>query len=111
MPPIEPGEPIGSRMPNRIERLRSLPTGLRQRALIWGLVFAAGAAMHLGDLVTDGTDVYGWAPRPVEIFFLALVVLDAAVIVLIGLLQRAGVVLGLVTILAEVVVSWWALSY
>ncbi len=93
-----------------LARLRQLPTGLRQRALIWGLVFGVGAVSHLGDLIDGGLSVYAWAPRAVELFLLVVALVDVGVVLLIGLLRRVGLILGAVAILTEVAVNWWALT-
>lgn len=74
---------------------------------LWVLTFGIGTASHLADLIGGGPDVYAWAPAPLELFYLSLVVLDALVVGLLLRLRREGVLLGAVVMALDVPANWW----
>ncbi|GAB6902167.1 hypothetical protein [Kineosporia succinea] len=74
---------------------------------LWVAVFCVGTISHVADLIRGGFDVYAWAPRVLEPFYLALVVLDALVVALLLTRRRAGAGLGCVVIVLDVVANWW----
>jgi hypothetical protein len=72
---------------------------------LWILGFLVGTTTHLIDLVSGGLDVYSGFPPGVRVFWVALTVLDPAVVVLVALRQRAGLALGAVVMVADVAVN------
>ncbi len=88
-------------------RYRMLPGPVRLVLSVWLVVFTIGTLSHVVDLIGGGLDVYAWAPPLLEPFYLALVGLDALVVGLLLGLRRAGVVLGAVVLVLDVIANWW----
>lgn len=85
------------------------PTSDRLRLVIqfvWIAGFLIGAASHVLDLISGGADTYGEFPTSLRVFWLSLTVLDPLTALLVLLRKRAGIVLGLVVILADITVNW-----
>lgn len=74
---------------------------------LWVLIFGIGTVSHLADLIGGGLGVYAWAPPVLEPFYLALVGLDALMLVLLTGRRRAGPVLGAVIMMLDVIANWW----
>ena len=80
---------------------------LRPAVLIaWVAGFLVGTTTHTLDLVLGGLDAYAGFPPALRIFWVALTLLDPLTALLLGLRRRAGVVLGLAVILADIAVNW-----
>ncbi|WIE65078.1 hypothetical protein DEI99_000700 [Curtobacterium sp. MCLR17_036] len=75
---------------------------------VWVLGFGIGAATHLFELITAGMGVYADAPEPVRWFWVALTVVDPVIVVLLLVRRRAGVLSGVTTMVADVLVNWSA---
>jgi hypothetical protein len=73
---------------------------------LWIAGFAVGTTTHVADLVVGGADVYVGFHPALRAFWISLTLGDPLVIVLLLLRRRAGVVLGLVVILADIAVNW-----
>jgi len=73
---------------------------------LWIAGFAVGTTTHVADLVVGGADVYAAFHPALRAFWVSLTLWDPLVIVLLLLRRRAGVVLGLVVILADITVNW-----
>jgi hypothetical protein len=73
---------------------------------LWIAGFAVGTTTHVADLVVGGADVYADFHPALRAFWVSLTLWDPLVIVLLLLRRRAGVVLGLVVILADIAVNW-----
>ena len=89
------------------------PTTDRVRLVIlvvWIAGFLVGTASHVLDLVAGGVDTYGGFPIALRAFWLSLTVLDPLTVLLLLLRKRAGIVLGLVVILADIAVNWTVYS-
>ena len=67
--------------------------------------FLVGTTTHVVDLVLGGLDVYAGQPAGVRAFWVALTVVDPLVVTLLLLRRRAGVVLGVVVMVADVAVN------
>jgi hypothetical protein len=89
---------------------RSPVTGPTRRIRVlqglWIAGFAVGTTTHVADLAIGGADVYAGFPTAVRLFWVALTVLDPLVIVLVLLRRRAGLVLGVAVMLADIAVNW-----
>jgi hypothetical protein len=73
---------------------------------LWIAGFAVGTTTHVADLGVGGADVYADFHPALRAFWVSLTLWDPLVIVLLLLRRRAGVVLGLVVILADIAVNW-----
>jgi hypothetical protein len=69
--------------------------------------FADGTGAHVRDLARGGLHAYAFAPVTAQVFFVALVLLDPLVIVLVALARPAGVWLAAAVMAADIAVNWW----
>jgi len=74
--------------------------------VVWIAGFLVGTTTHVVDLVVGGADAYAGFPPGVRVFWMSLTLLDPITIVLLALRRRAGIVLALVVILADIAVNW-----
>lgn len=74
--------------------------------ILWVIGFLIGTTTHTADLILGGLDVYGGFPPGVRLFWVTLTVLDPVTAVLIILRRRAGIVLGIAVIVADIAVNW-----
>ena len=74
--------------------------------LAWVIGFLVGTTTHTADLIFGGTDAYSGFPPGVRLFWMSLTILDPAVVVLIVLRRRFGVVLGSAVMIADIAVNW-----
>jgi hypothetical protein len=74
--------------------------------ILWVIGFLIGTTTHTADLILGGLDVYGGFPPGVRLFWVTLTVLDPITAVLIILRRRAGIVLGIAVIVADIAVNW-----
>lgn len=74
--------------------------------ILWVIGFLIGTTTHTADLILGGVDVYGGFPPGVRLFWVTLTVLDPITAVLIILRRRAGIVLGIAVIVADIAVNW-----
>lgn len=74
--------------------------------VVWIAGFLIGTASHVLDLIAGGADTYGAFPPALRAFWLSLTVLDPLTALLILLRKRAGIILGIVVILADIAVNW-----
>ncbi|WP_285025359.1 hypothetical protein [Plantibacter sp. ME-Dv--P-122b] len=79
---------------------------LRVFQILWVIGFLIGTTTHTADLILGGLDVYGGFPPGVRLFWVTLTVLDPITAVLIILRRRAGIVLGIAVIVADIAVNW-----
>ena len=84
------------------------PLDLRLRVIlaVWILGFLIGTTTHILDLVLGGVDVYAGFPAPVRIFWVALTLFDPLAVLLVASRRRAGVVVGVLIMVADVAVNW-----
>ena len=69
--------------------------------------FADGTGAHIRDLARDGVHAYAaFGPVPVQVFLVALVVLDPLVLILAGLARPAGVWLACAVLLLDNAANW-----
>jgi hypothetical protein len=73
---------------------------------LWIAGFAVGTTTHVADLGVGRADVYADFHPALRAFWVSLTLWDPLVIVLLLLRRRAGVVLGLIVILADIAVNW-----
>lgn len=88
------------------------PTADRLRLairVVWIAGFLVGTASHVLDLIAGGADTYGQFPTALRVFWSSLTVLDPLTVLLLLLRKRAGIILGLVVILADIAVNWTVL--
>ena len=84
-----------------------LPGWARWLVAAYMIGFADGTAAHARDLARGGLHAYAWArPAWVEVLFLSLVALDPLVMILTGLLLRAGAVLAAMVMAADLAGNW-----
>jgi len=81
---------------------RALPRRARIVLGVYVGAFLVATVSHVIDMVVQGADVYASAPPALRVFFLALVLIDPLVVVLVVRLRRAGVVLVVAVIVADV---------
>ena len=74
--------------------------------VVWILGFLVGTTTHIMDLVAGGVEPYAGFPAGVRLFWVTLTVLDPLTIMLLALRRRAGIVLALAVILADIAVNW-----
>lgn len=85
------------------------PTADRVRLVIlvvWIAGFLIGTVSHVLDLIARGAGTYGEFPPALRMFWLSLTVFDPLTAALLLLRKRAGILLGLVVILADITVNW-----
>jgi len=88
---------------------RDLPATQRTMLYLVALGFAFGTATHTLDFVHFGWWPYRFGPLPLNIFWNALVVLDAAIVVLIVAGWRtAGLALASLVMIADVAANTYA---
>ncbi|MFT3888035.1 MAG: hypothetical protein QM713_07735 [Arachnia sp.] len=73
---------------------------------LWIVGFVVGTASHVLDVLAGGLSTYGEFPTPLRVFWGSLLVVDPIVVCLLATRRRAGVVLALVVILADIAVNW-----
>lgn len=74
--------------------------------VVWITGFLIGTASHVLDLIAGGADTYSEFPPTLRVFWLSLTVLDPLTVLFLLLRSRAGIILGLVVILADIAVNW-----
>lgn len=79
-------------------------------AALWMLGFSVGTLTHLAELIDAGVNVYDGAPEPVRWFWVSLTVVDPVIVVLLLTKLRAGVLVGVVTMVVDVTVNWLTAS-
>ncbi len=77
--------------------------------IVWIAGFLIGTASHVLDLIAGGADTYGESPTALRVFWLSLTALDPLTVLLLMLRKRAGIILGLVVLLADIAVNWTVL--
>lgn len=80
----------------------------RSRAIlvVWVIGFLIGTTTHILDLAAGGFETYAEFPTFLRLFWVSLTVLDPITVVLLLLRRRAGVILALGVILADIAVNW-----
>jgi hypothetical protein len=68
--------------------------------------FADGTGAHIRDLSRHGLHAYAFAPAAAQVFFVALVLLDPLVFVLVLLTRPAGAWLAAAVMAADLTVNW-----
>lgn len=88
------------------------PSPLRRLCLaVYMLCFGIGVVTHSLDFIHGGLRPYSWGPLPFEIFWSALILLDAAVIVLLARGRlKWGLGLALMIMVSDVAVNFTALT-
>jgi hypothetical protein len=81
---------------------RALPRWARIVLGVYVGAFLVATASHIIDIVVQGAGVYATAPPALRVFFVALVLIDPVVVVLIVRLHRAGVIAVVAVIVADV---------
>uniref|UniRef100_A0AAU2VTV9 Uncharacterized protein n=1 Tax=Streptomyces sp. NBC_00008 TaxID=2903610 RepID=A0AAU2VTV9_9ACTN len=70
--------------------------------------FLEGAGAHCLDLIRGGVHFYAFfAPVPLQVFFVGLVVLDPLTVVLVGLVRPEGVRLASAVVVLDVLANWF----
>ncbi len=73
---------------------------------IWITGFLIGTTSHVVDLVLGGTATYDQFHIGLRLFWVSLTLLDPLTAALLAFRRRAGIVLALVIILADISVNW-----
>ena len=81
---------------------RALPRWASITLGVYVGAFLVGTVSHIVDFAQQGADVYATAPPALRLFFVALVVIDPVVVVLILRLRRSGVLLAVAVMVADV---------
>ncbi|MGW0208784.1 hypothetical protein ACWDZ8_24275 [Streptomyces sp. NPDC003233] len=90
------------------ERLRALPRRARWTLVVFAGGFLEGTCAHVLDLVRGGLHAYtGFGPLPLQVFFVALVVLDPLVAVLALRARPLGIRLAGVVMPLDVLANWY----
>jgi hypothetical protein len=79
---------------------------MRVVQIVWIVGFLIGTSSHITDLVQYGTQAYAEHPIVVRLFWTSLTIIDPLTALLLVLRQRAGIILAIVVILADIVVNW-----
>lgn len=87
-----------------------MPRALLDRVvlLLWCLGFAVGTATHLTDILLRGVFAYTYAPLWMNAFWTSLTVLDPLVVLLLIVARRAGIVLGVAVMVADLAINTYA---
>ncbi|MEU1664004.1 hypothetical protein ABZ547_10390 [Streptomyces sparsogenes] len=76
--------------------------------MVYLIGFLVGFGSHVADLARGGIHAYAGFPQvPFQVFFVGLVVLDPLVVVMVGLMRRAGIRLAGVVMVVDVCANWW----
>ncbi|MFC4590354.1 hypothetical protein [Sphaerisporangium corydalis] len=90
------------------ERWAGRPLWARCALVVYALGFAEGTGAHVLDLVRGGVHAYAsFAPPPLQVFFVGLVVLDPLVVALLVLSRPVGVLLACIVMAADVTANWY----
>lgn len=89
------------------ERWASRPVWARCVLAVYLIGFADGTGAHVRDLVQGGLHVYAYAPVAAQLFFVALVLLDPLVFVLVLLVRSAGVWLAAAVMTGDMAANWF----
>ena len=84
---------------------RQLSRGIRVIQFVWIAGFLVGTTTHVADLVIAGADVYPGHAAGLRLFWVSLTLLDPLAAALILLRRRAGIVLGVLIMVADVAVN------
>ncbi|GAB2567336.1 hypothetical protein [Kribbella endophytica] len=88
-------------------RWRTLPRWTRWTLAVYLIGFVEGACAHVLDLARGGIHVYAsFAPLPLQVLFVCLVVLDPLVVVLVALVRPWGVRLACAVMALDVTANW-----
>jgi hypothetical protein len=79
---------------------------LRAVRFVWVLGFLVGSTTHAADLVVGGSTVYSDFPLGVRLFWVALTIVDPAIVALLVWRRRSGIVLGIAVIIADIAANW-----
>nr|WP_300146794.1 hypothetical protein [Propionicimonas sp.] len=74
--------------------------------VVWIVGFLIGTTTHVLDLVAGGLETYAEFPTALRLFWVSLTVIDPITAALLALRRRAGIVLALIVILADIAVNW-----
>lgn len=74
--------------------------------VVWIAGFLIGTTAHIFDLIAGDLRPYTQFPALLRLFWVSLTVLDPLAAVLLALRRRAGIVLALAIILADITVNW-----
>jgi hypothetical protein len=86
-----------------------LPRWARWLLAVYLIVFADGTAAHVRDLAGRGIHAYSWAPQLwIRVFFVALVILDPLVFLLVAFVRREGIWLAAGVMVADATANWIA---
>lgn len=89
------------------ERWSGQPLWARCALAVYLIGFLEGAGAHCLDLIRGGIHVYAsFAPLPLQVFFISLVVLDPLVVVLVGLVRPEGIRLAVGVMVVDVIANW-----
>jgi hypothetical protein len=89
------------------ERWAGLPVWARCVLVAYAAGFADGTGAHIRDLARGGLHVYAFAPAPVQVFFVGLVLLDSLVVGLCAAACRAGAWLAGAVMAADLAANWY----
>ncbi|MFF1924027.1 hypothetical protein ACFVW8_26070 [Streptomyces sp. NPDC058221] len=90
------------------ERWNGLPPWARWALALYLVGFLEGTGAHCLDLIRHGVHAYAFAPLPLQVLFVGLVVLDPLVVVLVGLVQAKGVPTASGVMVLDVTANWIA---
>jgi len=82
-----------------------LSRGIRVIRFVWIAGFVVGTTTHVADLVLGGADVYAGYPAGARVFWVTLTLLDPIAVVCLLRRLRAGIVLGVLIMLADVTIN------
>lgn len=83
------------------------PLWVRWTLGVYVIGFLEGTGAHCLDLIRGGIHAYAsFAPVPLQVFFVSVVVLDPLVVVLVGLVRPEGVRLASGVMALDVIANW-----
>jgi hypothetical protein len=103
--------PVSPAAPGRGLRARwhVVPGWARCLPAAYLIGFTEGTGEHIRDLARAGLHAYrGFGPAPVQVFLLALVLLDPIVVILVARVTVAGVVAAVLVMAADLVANGYA---
>lgn len=73
---------------------------------VWIAGFLIGTTTHVLDLMAGGLETYAEFPTALRLFWASLTIIDPITAAFLALRRRAGIVLALIVILADITVNW-----
>jgi hypothetical protein len=80
---------------------------VRWTVALYVVAFGQAFGWHLSDVIQGGLHAYSWAPEPIGIFFLALLLLDPLTVGLAARLRPAAVIFASSIMVLDTAANWY----